>query len=90
MRAIRGYEGIAAKLDLLMADHEALYRDLEKLEECLTELEQLRDGYGGGDEVVRVLLHRLGEASGDGLAHGKLQSVLVCKGKNHAKRGFAV
>ena len=37
--------------------------------ERLAQREQLADGHGAGDEVVRVLVHGLGEAGGDGAAH---------------------
>lgn len=43
----------------------------------LAELEELGDRQGGGHEVVGVLLHRLLQAVGNGLAHGADGDVLV-------------
>lgn len=37
--------------------------------EGLSELEEFADGEGARDEVVRVLVHGLGQAAGDGFAH---------------------
>lgn len=42
----------------------------------MAELEKLRDGDVGGNEVMGVLLHALSEALGDDLAHASGRNVL--------------